>query len=96
MLAGPGGMAGQAVVGMVSLFSPQGNFLTQSSEISPTSLLSSHLLVTTMSTLCFKIPTAFWDALLQTNALPLYLSLWNPAEPRCEGKHHTNLVQNQL
>ena len=40
----------------------------------------------------FKSPTAFVE---QTHTWPPYLSLLNPDEPHCEGKHNTNLVQKQ-
>lgn len=70
MLAGPGELAGQALAGMAGLFSSCGDALTQSSEISPPSSLSSHWWVITR-----PIPTDFWVHFLQTHALPLYLSL---------------------
>ena len=55
--------------------------LTQSSKISPPSLLSSHWWVATMPAPCFKFPTAFVVHIWQTHALLLYLSLWNPVKP---------------
>ena len=54
----------QALVGMASLFSSCGDSPTQSSEIFPPSLLSSHWQITTTPTPHFKIPMAFWGTLL--------------------------------
>jgi hypothetical protein len=42
-----------------------------------------------------QIPMAFGVHIRQTHALTVYLSLLNPEEPPCEGKHNTNLVQKQ-
>jgi hypothetical protein len=43
----------------------------------------------------WKFPQAFGVHFWQTHALLLYLALWKPVEPPSEGKHYTNLVQNQ-
>jgi hypothetical protein len=53
------------------------------------------LAVATTPTLCFKSPVAFVVHTWQTHALWPYLSLLNPDELPCEGKHNTNLVQKQ-
>ena len=57
-LAGPSRPAGQALTGIASL-SHLVETLTQSSEISPPSLLSSHWGVTATPAPCFKTPPAF-------------------------------------
>ena len=93
-MAGPGGLVGQAVAGMASLFSSHGNSLTHSSEVSPPSLIISHWRVTTTPNPHFKIPTAFWGALLANSHFATILLLWNQVESPCEEKH-IHLVQNQ-
>ena len=64
MPAGPGGLARQTLPVMAGLFSSRGDSLTQSSEISPPSSLSSHWLVATMPASCFEFPMTFWGARL--------------------------------
>ena len=67
----------------------------RSSNISPPSMLSLHCLVATTTAKCFKTHTAFVVHIRKTHALPIQFSLWNPIEPLCKEKHHTNLVQKQ-
>jgi hypothetical protein len=57
--------------------------------------LSFHWPVVTTPAPHFKTPRTFVVHIRQTQALPPYLSLLNPDEPLCEGKHNTNLVQEQ-
>ena len=92
MLAGPGELAGQALAGMAGLFSSCGDALTQSSEISPPSSLSSHWQVDTMPTPYFRISTAFWGALLANSCPAIFTFPWSSVESLQEGKHHTILV----
>ena len=78
----PGSLTGQ--------FLSHGDSLTQSSKISPPSLLGSHWWVITMPAPCFKTPMAFVVHTWQTHALWPYLSLLNPDElPLKENKTQT-------
>lgn len=68
--------------------------LTQSSEISPPISLSFHggLLPHQPHTSKFLLLVGVHFS--QTHTLPLYLSLWNPGEQTCEGKHHINSLES--
>ena len=78
MLAGSSRLASQALAGMAGLFSSSRDSLTQSSEISPASLLSSHWPVTTMPALHFQISMVFSDPFL---AIPCFATIPFSLEP---------------
>ena len=72
------GLASPALAGMDGLFSSHRDSLTQSSEISPPSLLSSHWQVATTPAPCIQIFMAFWGTLL---ANPCFATIPFSLEP---------------